>query len=188
MTPELNTAEGGEFCTCEKTGNAMQWIWVEIIAFQANVIVIMIQLVQSFFESTTLLEPKNADLIYCIDGRPTKQESKEGKTESASPRYHIFNLMLDEVYSVNFFKKSTSCEFFPADGQNPTLSLKDDEDNQLPDQFHEIEAIKCILESTVDYMELAKELEKEIGELTEGDVREARLKKLTDSQKSVSIS
>jgi hypothetical protein len=34
----------------------------------------------------------------------------------------------------------------------------DDENKQLPDQFHEIEAIKCILESNVDFMELAQEL------------------------------
>ena len=48
MTPELNSEAGGEFCTSEKTGNAQQWIWVEIIAFQANVIVIFIQLLQSY--------------------------------------------------------------------------------------------------------------------------------------------
>ena len=126
MTPELNTDPGGEFCTSEKTGNAQQWIWVEIIAFQANVIVIFIQLLQSYCQSTSIMEPKNPDLIYCIDNRG--EETK----------YIVFNLMMDEVYNL------TDSKFFPDEEKVEntykieTLKLDLDED-KLPEELKTFE-------------------------------------------------
>lgn len=107
MTPELNTEEGGEFCTSEKSGNAQQWIWVEIIAFQANVIVIFIQLLQSYCASTSIMEPKNADLIYCVDNRGLDMEPKK------ETQYMVFNLLMDEIYAIkehNFFPDEKKVE------------------------------------------------------------------------------
>lgn len=51
-------------------------------------IVIFIQLLQSYCQSTTIMEPKNADMIYCVDNR------------GEEPRYLIFNLMMDEIYNL----------------------------------------------------------------------------------------
>jgi hypothetical protein len=90
------------------------------------VIVIFVQLLQSYCQSTSIMEPKNPDLIYCVDNRG--EETK----------YIVFNLMMDEVYNL------TDSKFFPDEEKVEntykieTLKLDLDED-KLPEEIKTFE-------------------------------------------------
>ena len=47
-TKDYNPPRDEMFCVAEKDGNVFQWIWLELMAFTANVIVIFVQLFLSY--------------------------------------------------------------------------------------------------------------------------------------------
>ena len=43
------TKEGGSFCFAQNDGNVYQWLWLELIAFQAQIACMIVYLLKEYF-------------------------------------------------------------------------------------------------------------------------------------------
>lgn len=80
---------GGSFCFSESEGNVFQWLWIELIAFMAQILFMVIQLITGFCNSTVVEEGKHGDYILVKDYRDS----------NTYPRVHVLNRRLQEKFA-----------------------------------------------------------------------------------------
>ena len=65
-------------CFAQDDGNVVQWLWIEVLAFQASVVTIFIVLAKSYLKATTYTVEKQPNLIVCEDRTDVDKTMKRG--------------------------------------------------------------------------------------------------------------
>ena len=97
----LSSADGrvtaqGVLCFAEDDGNAVQWLWIEVLAFQASVLTMVVVLMGSFLKATVMIVPKQPNMIVCHDYSDVDPRYPKGQHHLI--KYYIFNELMEELY------------------------------------------------------------------------------------------
>lgn len=91
----------GTACVSEEPGNVLSILWIEVIAFQVAVLIVLLVALYYYIFGLTVVRERNRDVILCRDERRV-DKTKEGRLRDA-PDYHLFTLDMALVGSSDFY-------------------------------------------------------------------------------------
>ena len=95
----------GTVCVAETPGTVTNLLWIEVIAFQAAVLIIALTTLFYFVKGLEIVRERNEDLILCRDEQMTDY-TLEGRFRTA-PTYHLFNQDMTEYGNTSFYDDVT---------------------------------------------------------------------------------